>query len=660
MENLFFIRDLEGEEYYLQGTINHEQELNGDERIDMDIPYTEMNSIFLDQQDDLKMWVILFEGKEYRIISSKLSGYGDKYKVSVTGILHMLDWLNTHRIYPTTDASFTTKEAFDLVFSDTPFDYVTVDTANSVRFEGIGGGETRLEIFKKFIEGFEYEMKLVGNVCYLYNQIGSDANFEYRHKVNTQDIEKEVDASEMWTYMRGYGDYREEGGVDDTEDKATSTSTSTSSSGYKKTSVKVVESNESEEDVTKKAKLKREYTSPLAEIIGIREGPPIMNANIKKQETMDKRLKDAVDKSVNISFTADIYDMTKHGYRFQHAELGDRVFLVDERIGLDTEIRVVKIDREVNSEGYLTNIEITFGTQTSGETYSGNMSTAVKDIQDLLEGRKKIKFDVLDKRSQSMVNKLTNTSSELAFDVNGIHAVDKNNANNQMTLNSSGLMLSTDAGNTAKTAITAEGIVADAITAGSIWTENVNVIGTGGYLSIIGNELLTVDPNSLSRTLLQPTGLSITRPDGAIYMVNGVPVMDLEVQKNLFRYSTVENNGRYNLTSETDPQVFEYFYTQHKARYLNVSYAIGWDYNNETESGTVEIIVEEFGNGNKNRKASYKTVAKRTDDEVYGVIQIDLGVPTYEPLNCYLRFRRIGGTSKDKVTARSTRISMRG
>lgn len=389
MENLFFIRDLEGEEYYLQGTIKHEQELNGDERIDMDIPYTKMNSIFLDQQDDLKMWVILFEGKEYRIINSKLSGYGDKYKVSVTGILHMLDWLNTHRIYERIDASLTTKEAFDLVFNDTPFDYVTVDTAPSNQFEGIGEGETKLEAFKTFIERFEYEMKLVGNVCYLYNQIGNDANFEYRHKVNTQDIEKEVDASEMWTYMRGYGDYREEGGVDDTEDKATSTSTSTTSSGYKKTSVKVVESNESEEDVTKKAKLKREYTSPLAEIIGIREGPPIMNANIKKQETMDKRLKDAVDKSVNISFTADIYDMTKHGYRFQHAELGDRVFLVDERIGLDTEIRVVKIDREVNSEGYLTNIEITFGTQTSGETYSGNMSTAVKDIQDLLEGRKK-------------------------------------------------------------------------------------------------------------------------------------------------------------------------------------------------------------------------------------------------------------------------------
>lgn len=656
MENLFFIRDLEGEEYYLEGTIKHEQELNGDERIDMDIPYTKMNSIFMDQQSDLKMWIILFENKEYRIISSKQQGYGDKYKISVTAVLYILDYLNTHRVYERIDASLTTKEAFDIVFNDTPYTYITVDTAYSERFEGIGEGETKLEIFKTFIDRYGYEMKIVDKVVYLYNQIGNDANFEYRHKVNTQDIEKEVDASEMYTYMRGYGDYREEGGEEET---TTETTNSETSSGYRKTDVKVIE-NENEEDVTKKAKLKREYTSPLAAIIGIREGPPIMNANITKQETMDKQLKEAVESSVNISFTADIYDMSRHGYRFQHAELGDRVFLVDERIGLDTEIRVVKIDREINNEGYVTNVEITFGSANLADNYSSNLSTAAKDIQDLIAGRKKLKFDALDVISQSMVKKILNTSSELAFDSNGIHAVEKNNPNNQMTLNSSGLMLSTDAGNTAKTAITAEGIIADAITAGSIWTENVNVIGPKGYMSIIGNELVSIDPNSLSRTVLSPTGLNITRPDGAIYMVNGVPVLDLEVQKNTYHNSNVEWNGRVFLTSQTEPQIFEYFYTQHKSRYLNVSYAMSWDRDNASSVGGVEIIVEEFGKDDNNRTANYKVISKNTDNEVFGVIQIDLGVPTYEPLNCYLKFRRIGGKETDKVTVRSTRISMRG
>ena len=67
-----FIRDLQGNEYFLQGIVKHDQELNGDERIDIDIEYTDMNSEFLKKQDDLKMWIILFEGKEYRVISLSL------------------------------------------------------------------------------------------------------------------------------------------------------------------------------------------------------------------------------------------------------------------------------------------------------------------------------------------------------------------------------------------------------------------------------------------------------------------------------------------------------------------------------------------------------------------------------------------------------------
>ena len=441
---MVFIRDLDGEEYFLQGVINHEQELNGDERIDIEIEYTDMNSEFLSKQDDLKMWIILFEGKEYRIISSKQTGFGDKYRISVTAVLYMLDWLNSHRVYERIDASLTVTEAFNIVFNDTPFTYLTVNPSPSHRFEGIGEGETRLEIFKTFIDRYGYEFKIVGNVVYLYNQIGNDANFEYRYKVNTQNIEKEVDASEMWTYARGYGNYSDD---------------------------------DSDTDVIEKAKLKREYTSPLAKIIGIREAPPIRDGRVTITSTMDESLKKLVEESVKISFTADIYDMSQQGYDYQHAVLGDRVFLVDERIGLDTEIRVVKITRNFSSTGQILDLEITFGSSNMADQYGSNLSTAAKDIADLIQGRKSLPFQALDIISKSMVTKIQNTSSELMFDDLGIHAIDKKNANNIVTMNSSGWMLSTDGGKTAKTALTAEGIVADTITSGSLDTSLVRVHG---------------------------------------------------------------------------------------------------------------------------------------------------------------------------------------
>lgn len=438
-----YIRDLQGNEYYLQGTIKHDQELNGDERIDMDIHYTDINAEFLKKKEDLNMWIIIFENKEYRIISTKQTGHGDKYTVSVTGILYILDWLNTHRIYRRIDASLTDVEAFRLVFNDTPFNFNIVDKSYSNRFEGLGEGQTRLEMFKTFLDRYDYEMNIVGNVVYLKNKVGNDANFEYRYKVNANNISKDSDAGELWTYAQGYGNYS-----DDEEDK----------------------------DVVDKAQLKREYTSPLESVIGERrEAPPIRDGRIKQQNAMDNALKKLVDESMQISFSADIQDMREQGYNYQVATIGDRVFLVDERIGLDTEIRVVKIERTVAYTGQLLEIQITFGTTINADNYSSNLTTAVKDIIDIMKGRKSIPFTALDTVSKSMVSKIQNTSSELLFDDMGIHAIDKKNANNIVTMNSSGWMLSTDGGRTAKTALTAEGIVADTITTGHLDTNLVTI-----------------------------------------------------------------------------------------------------------------------------------------------------------------------------------------
>ncbi|MEJ7235657.1 hypothetical protein WL381_12230, partial [Staphylococcus epidermidis] len=81
-------------------------------RIDMDIKYTDRNAEFLSKKQDLSMWIIIFENKEYRIISCNQTGYGVKYRVSVTGVLYMLDWLNTHRIEERIDGSFSPTQAF--------------------------------------------------------------------------------------------------------------------------------------------------------------------------------------------------------------------------------------------------------------------------------------------------------------------------------------------------------------------------------------------------------------------------------------------------------------------------------------------------------------------------------------------------------------------
>ncbi len=452
-----YIRDLKNNEYFLEGVVSHDQELNGDERIDIDIHYTNNNSEFLSQHDDLKMWTIIFENKEYKIISSKMTGKGDKYTVSVTAILYVLDWLNSNRIYQRIDASLTTTEAFNLVFDNSPFTYITVNSAPSERFEGLGDGETRLEVFKTLIDRYGYEMNIVGNVVYLQSQVGNDTNFEYRYKVNASNITKETNAADLWTYVKGYADY-----------------------------------DDNEEDAESKAKIKRDYVSPLEPVIGgRRHAPPVKDGRIKYASVLDKKMKEVVDNSVQISFSADINDMSQHGYDYQHAVVGDRVFLVDERIGLNTEIRVVQISRTINANDELRSMEITFGTQPLSESYSANFNNAVSSINDLLSGRKSLPFAALDIVSKSMVSKIQATTSEIVYDSNGQHFIDKRNNNNIMTMNSSGLLLSTDGGRTAKTAITAEGIVADTITTGALNANLITVMGgdANKYIEITNDQM---------------------------------------------------------------------------------------------------------------------------------------------------------------------------
>ncbi|WP_409328054.1 phage tail spike protein [Staphylococcus pseudoxylosus] len=447
------ITDLQGHTYPIDAVVEHEIDLQSNERIDLDIHYTENNAEFLKQNDDLKMWLITFDNKDYRIFQSNMKTQGNQYMVSVTARLYVLDWLTSQRLYKRVDASLTTTEAFDLVFNNSPFSYVVVDAAPSESFEGLGDGATLLEVFQKLIDRYGYEVNIVGNTVYLEFQIGNDTNFEYRYQLNASNITKEVDASEMYTYIKGYGNYDDESD-DDTP-------------------------------IEERAKLIPEpYVSPLAEIIGIRHASPIKDGRVTKEKTLKNAMKKAIDDSVQITFSADIEDMSNQGYDYQNTTIGDRIFLVDERIDLDKEIRVSKIQRTFNVEGVMTKMSVTFGGQTISDAHSSSTNQAISDINDLINGRKRIPFPALDIVSQSMVSKIKATTSEIEYDSNGQHFIEKGNPNNIMTLNSSGYLLSTDGGRTAETAITAEGIVANAITTGTLNANNIRIFGGNNDKSV--------------------------------------------------------------------------------------------------------------------------------------------------------------------------------
>src|SRR5699024_11036128 len=331
-----------------------------------------------------------------------------------------------------------------------------VDRFDAVDWEGFGAGETRLETFKRCLERYKCEFRISGNIIYLEKQIGRDTQFQYRHRLNSTNIEEEIDADEMWTYAKGYGDYGNDGATGD----------------------------ESEED-WESAKLIEEYTSPLADVIGIRHAPPIKDGRVTKKSTMRDSLKELVDESLKISVSADVYDLQKQGYPVAQSEVGDRVFLIDERIGLNDEVRVISQSKTRNWKGEVIDLSITFGSEGIEKRHRTQLSTAVKDIQDLISGRKKLPYSVLPAAEANALRALREAQTELIFGSNengvqGIIAQEKDDPNRLVWLNSAGWMISTDGGATSKVAATADGIVADVITAGILNADQVAIMGGDG------------------------------------------------------------------------------------------------------------------------------------------------------------------------------------
>src|SRR5699024_2766833 len=189
-------------------------------------------------------------------------------------------------------------------------------------------------------------------------QAGRNTSIQYRHRFNASDINQEIDASEQITGIKGYGNF----GEGTSEDA-------------------------SEEDY-RDARLKREYVSPLAHVIDdkIRWGF-FADGRMKVASAMDKKLKSVVENSLKVSVNATIHNLTKQGYPIDVSQAGDRVFLVDERIGFNQEVRIISQSITRNWLGEIIDASITFGDEGLGKRHQSNISTVTKQIGDIFSGK---------------------------------------------------------------------------------------------------------------------------------------------------------------------------------------------------------------------------------------------------------------------------------
>mgnify|MGYP001319011942 CR=1 FL=1 len=459
-----YVIDLEGNRFPLQATLTKQSEINNNETLSFRVLPTDVNMAFI--QDITEYWsVVDHDGLEHKVVYFRKKGEGKLLTVDIRAIPVYIDELKRKRVYERYDKSFTAHDYFSLIFDDTPYDFVLVGSFLSSRWEGLGEGDDKATMFSNGLNRYGAEFELVGNTFYIRNRVGRDVNFMYRHRLNASNIVLENDATEFYTYARGYGNYGDGDGGEDWRD----------------------------------AKLIREYTSPLAQIFGIREAPPVKNGNITDHATMMDRLMKLVNESLKISVTASIHDMRKQGYPLAQPRIGDMVTVIDERINFKEDLRIVSIQETKNWRGKITDIQVTFGTPGLAKRHQSNINAAVKNVNDVLEGRKTLPSNLLDNAVAEATKALTRMRSELDISETGsLVAVDKTDPNNIVILNAAGLGVSDDGGATFKSAITGKGINAEVITAGIL--RGITIIQKSGNrgLELSNGEIFSYYNNRLA------------------------------------------------------------------------------------------------------------------------------------------------------------------
>ncbi len=442
------LTDLNNDQHALSATVTHYTELNGDDYIKCKV-YKQKNTS-IDLTDITEMMTVEYEDIDYKIIYLKQITEGNGFYLDMRAKPLFYDDFSSDRIYPLHNGSMTAVNCFNRLFADTDYTYIMVNSAPAKTWKGFGGGRSRMELFKRALDHYNFEFYIQGRTIYLKNLIGDDANYLFKYKLNASNIDRTVDAAAFATYIKGYGGFEE--GTEDFEGEA---------------------------------QLKMDYTHPLAKIpgIGLRHAEPVTDGRITNPDTMQGYMERALEETLMITVEADLHDVRKMGYAEAVPKKGDRVFLMDERIGLDTEIRVHSVETVKDSRGELIDCHVTFGSQSIRKRYKASLSTLQKNVSDILDGKVELPYDILAPAAKDMMNKLKAAETEISFGDFGMQGVSKTDPNKVAGFNSEGWYISTDGGATARTIATAEGIVAESIIAGTM----LGMTLVGGTLRSLNN-----------------------------------------------------------------------------------------------------------------------------------------------------------------------------
>jgi hypothetical protein len=482
---LITFTDVENNEYQAQCEIEKTDAVNGEKSLSGTIYFGQ------DVKDNIaKGWTLSFLDEEYVVVTYTKNDKDNT--VAFNAVQAFFYKLSKTAFYETWNGSHPLSSYLDALFSGTGYTYD--NTASVAAFEKQDWGMSdRLSLFNDIIDQANVEFYVDGKTVHVVPAMGSDLSTIVRKKFNLDTAEIQTDNTSFATYGRGYGAY-------------------------------------SKPNDTTSKRLTVEYKSPLYDYyypkFGAIEAVPVADERYTVTDNLLAAVKEKVDKSWAISLTLNLVDLQSVGYKYAMANPGDYITVIDESLNFSDKVRIIKVTSDYDIRGTRTKTEVECGSLSFAEQQKTSQST----LSNVAAGKIPVPNEWLTSQVQLATNSLLDARTELNFTDQGIIAVDKSDANKVVILNSAGVGVSTDGGQTFKSAITADGVVAERIFGNLIKGITFETSNPAGFtISIGGGSLSFNGPNgsdfgSLSSTTDyttgKPNGIALTNAPGKILSLN--------------------------------------------------------------------------------------------------------------------------------------------
>ena len=426
-------------------------------------------------------WTVMFDNEEYCVLT--FTKNDEDNTVSFTAVQMFFYKMSKTAFHEQWNGSHPFNEYLRAIFDGTGYTYVNEVSATAFEKEN-WGLKSRLDLFNDIIDQVSAEFYVDGKTVYIKDKIGSDLATVVRYGFNLEKAEIETDNSSFATYGVGFGAH-------DNPDDTTS------------------------------PQLQVEYYSPLYDYykdkFGRIEAEPVSDERYTISDNLLNAVKARVDNSWTISIKLSMLDLQNAGYPYAMATAGDTITVVDEKLNFEDQVRVVQVVSNYDINGNRISVEVTCGDLTMAQHQASGSSSVNNTITDIINGDATLPDAWFSSQMKLATDSILAARTELKFTDQGIIAIDKSDRNKLVILNSAGIGVSTDGGQTFKTAITAESIDGQNI---NIKNLNANNLVAGVINGITYN---TVDDVNKFRITLQAGNMEYFNDGdsmGGIYATN--------------------------------------------------------------------------------------------------------------------------------------------